>query len=157
VELIVVPRSKVAKHLLSASRGALYKSLISIGDPGSALPPGYRKVSSRLRLEFQDIVDPSDPLAPTLREVDQLLAYAPTVARLGGRCLVHCEAGISRSTAAGIIVLRAILGPGSEAEAVSIVVAQVPEASPNSRMIALADQRLGGDEAIARAIAAHRA
>lgn len=85
------------------------------------------------------------------------MAYAPTVARLGGRCLVHCEAGISRSTAAGIIVLRAILGPGSEGEAVSLVVAQVPEASPNRRLIALADQRFGGAEAIARAIAARRA
>lgn len=152
-----MPRSKVGNHLLSASKGALYKSLISIGDPGSPLPSGYRKVGSRLRLEFEDTAEESSPLGPSPRDVDALVAYAPTVARLGGRCLVHCEAGISRSTAAGIIVLRAILGPGSEGEAVSLVVAQVPEASPNRRLIALADQRFGGAEAIARAIAARRA
>ena len=142
VELIVVPRSRVAKHLLSKSNGPLFKTMVSIGDPGSRYPTGYRNVASRIRLECEDIADESNALAPTRQDVGALVAFAPTIARLGGRCLIHCEAGISRSTAAAAIVARVILGPGSEAEVVALVRSLVPEAAPNRLMIRYADELL---------------
>jgi len=56
--------------------------------------------------------------------------------------LIHCEAGVSRSTAAALILYACWLGPGLEAEAMERVLAQRPLAIPNRRMVALADDLL---------------
>lgn len=140
VELIVVPKSKVAKHLLSRSSGHLYKTMISIGDPGSRYPTGYRNVASRIRVECEDSADETNAQAPTRRDVHSIVSFAPVVAQLGGRCLIHCEAGISRSTAAAAIIARVLAGPGSESEAVALIRKLVPEAAPNRLMIRYADE-----------------
>jgi predicted protein tyrosine phosphatase len=139
VEFTVVPRNRVARNLLSKSRGPLFRSMISIGDPGSRYPTGYRTVPATIRIECADVSDPSDPLGPTRHDVSQIIGFARTIARLGGRCLIHCEAGISRSTAAAAIVARVLLGAGSEADVVAHVKALVPDARPNRLMIAFAD------------------
>ena len=56
--------------------------------------------------------------------------------------LVHCLAGISRSTAAALVVLCA-KQPGREIQAARQLRAAAPHAQPNSRIIQLADELLG--------------
>jgi predicted protein tyrosine phosphatase len=66
--------------------------------------------------------------------------------------LVHCEAGISRSTAAVVILAATLLGPGQEPEAVKIARRAVPEARPNRLMVRLADEELARNGALERAL-----
>lgn len=156
VEIVVLPRSKVAGQLLSKSQGALYKSLLSIGDPGSRLPSGYRRLAqTALRLEFVDSVNPDEDSSPTVREIEAIIKFAPTIARLGGRCLIHCEAGVSRSTASAAIISRVILGPGAEAEAMDIACGNVADASPNHLMLEIADHCLRNEGRLVAARAAY--
>ncbi|MEQ9542811.1 MAG: hypothetical protein RIU46_38995 [Deltaproteobacteria bacterium] len=151
-QLVVLPRAKVGRHLLSRSRGGQYKTVVSIGDPGSRPPPGFRSLGrSTLRLEFEDIVDAENALGPTDRDVTSIINFAPTVRRLGGICLVHCEAGVSRSTAAAAIIARIILGPGSELAAMELACGAVAFAAPNRLMLQLADEQLAADGALVQA------
>ena len=154
VELVIVPRNKVGDHLLSRSRGPSYRTLISIGDPGARYPTGYGRVAQRLRLEMEDVAHPAAAHAPQLEHVRALIGFAPTVARLGGACLVHCEAGISRSTAAALIVLRTLLPGAAPAELVDWLRERVPHAEPNRLMIRYADEVLGEVGGLYEALAA---
>ncbi len=155
-ELVVLPRSKVGKQLLSASKGPTYRSVVSIGDPGSRRPAGIGgQRRAVLRLEFEDIEDPTDPMAPTAANVETIVEFASTVARLGGKCLVHCEAGVSRSTAAAAIIARVLLGEGAEAEALRVACEKVPDAAPNRLMLRLADELLENGGRLTRARAAY--
>ena len=56
--------------------------------------------------------------------------------------LCDCEAGVSRSSAAALIMYACWLGPGREREAMERVLAQRPVAVPNRRMVGLADRLL---------------
>jgi predicted protein tyrosine phosphatase len=58
--------------------------------------------------------------------------------------LVHCVAGVSRSTAAALIAFIH-KHPGLESEAAQRLRKTAPHAHPNRRMIALADSMLGCD------------
>ena len=71
----------------------------------------------------------------------------------GTPLLVHCFAGISRSTAAGLIALT-FRHDGREEEAALRLRAAAPHAQPNRRMIELADARLGRDGRLIAALAA---
>ena len=81
---------------------------------------------------------------PTAADVRRLIAAARSLARRkAGRVVIHCQAGISRSTAAAAIFHAVALGEGREEEAVQRVFAVREYANPNRRMIALADEILG--------------
>lgn len=56
--------------------------------------------------------------------------------------LVHCWAGVSRSTAAAYILLCDRLGAGCETEVARLLRARAPHASPNSLMVRIADEAL---------------
>ena len=56
-----------------------------------------------------------------------------------GKVLIHCEAGVSRSTAAALVMYACWLGQGREYEAMERVIDQRPYAIPNRRMVRLAD------------------
>jgi predicted protein tyrosine phosphatase len=70
-----------------------------------------------------------------------------------GRVLIHCEAGVSRSSAAALIMYACWLGPGREQEAMERVLSQRPVAIPNRRMIELADKLLGRGGRLVEALA----
>lgn len=53
--------------------------------------------------------------------------------------LIHCEQGVSRSTASALIVLATLLGPGKEDAAIAEVLRLRPIAQPNSYWVTLAD------------------
>ena len=111
------------------------------------------RVPHRLRLEFVDIRSDGDGTmtAPELDHVERIVEFAPVAD--GKRTLIHCQAGISRSTAAAFIITAVLLGPGSELEALAKVLAVRPIALPNTRMVRFADEILARDGALMRALA----
>jgi predicted protein tyrosine phosphatase len=74
--------------------------------------------------------------------IDQLIAFLAAWQPDDGPLLIHCMAGISRSTAAALIAL-VVKAPGREMEAALHLRRAAPHAHPNRHLIALADQRLG--------------
>jgi predicted protein tyrosine phosphatase len=66
--------------------------------------------------------------------------------------LVHCWAGVSRSTAAAYILLCDRAGEGSEIEIARALRQRAPHASPNSLMVRLADDILGRDGRMVEAL-----
>jgi predicted protein tyrosine phosphatase len=68
--------------------------------------------------------------------------------------LIHCHAGVSRSTAAAALIL-AQAGPDRPARAVFDLVSSIrPRAWPNLRILELGDALLGRDGEIVAAVAA---
>ena len=68
--------------------------------------------------------------------------------------VVHCFAGISRSTAAAFVAVCA-LNPRAEESAIALALRRAsPTATPNGHIVALADEFLGRDGRMIRAVAA---
>lgn len=149
----IVPRVQASKLLLSKSQGAGIGCLVSIGDPGQRRPAGFARIAQRLRLEFHDVLESTEvESAPCADDVERIIRFAERNAITSLKVLVHCEAGISRSTAAALILYAVWLGPGAEGEAFARVVASVPEAHPNRTMVRLADEALGRRGALLAAL-----
>jgi len=108
----------------------------------------------RLFLSSHDIAAPAEGLqAPTTDDVARLFAFARSWAETGaGPMLVHCWAGVSRSTAAAYAIACA-LSPRSEAELAWALRAASPGATPNPLIVAHADVLLGRDGRMIAAIA----
>ena len=135
----VASRYEAGDILCSPERCAEVTYLVSIGDVQDALPLGFHNVNRKLRLLVADVVT---ELGATEQDIQQIIALARDLQSTKGRVLIHCEAGISRSTAAALIMYACWLGPGREAEAMMRVLAQRPIAIPNRRMVQLADRLL---------------
>jgi predicted protein tyrosine phosphatase len=75
----------------------------------------------------------------------RIVQLAEQLRSQSGTLLIHCEAGVSRSTATALIIHACWLGAGREDEAMRRVIAQRPYAIPNRRMVALADRFLALD------------
>ena len=116
-------------------------AIVSIGDPGESVPRAITRSQKRqLRLTFFDY-DHEASESPQLDHVRDLIAFAKDV-RPGQKLLVHCYAGISRSTASLAIIL-AVLHPELDYDAIFEAVHRIrPEAWPNKRLIAYADHIL---------------
>lgn len=95
-----------------------------------------------LRLRLHDIVEPVDGgIVPETSHVADLIAFGKTWDRTAP-FLVHCWAGISRSTAAAYILLCDIHGPGHEHRIAQGLRFHAPHAQPNRLLIRHADQLL---------------
>ena len=135
----IASRSEAGDILSSPHRCAEVTCLISIGDPHDELPAGYDNVPHKLRLLVADVVT---ELGATEEDVRRIIRLAEGLRSGTGRVLIHCEAGVSRSSAAALIMYACWLGPGREGEAMGRVLTQRPIAIPNRRMVELADKLL---------------
>lgn len=117
--------------------------LVTLLDPASmiATPEGIAP-ANHLRLGVNDIAEPLEGLiAPDQALIERILAFgrgwdasAPMV--------VHCWAGISRSTASALI-MACDRNPGcSEFDIALAMRRAAPHAYPNRRIVALADDML---------------
>jgi predicted protein tyrosine phosphatase len=139
--LIEVASRAEASNILSSSHTCSdVTCLVSIGEAHNELPEGYDNVAHKLRLVFADTIAPEN--GPTENDVRRIIELAETLCSTSGRVLIHCEAGVSRSSAAALIMYAHWLGPGREREAIAKVLAQRPVAKPNRRMVELADTML---------------
>ncbi|MET0943637.1 MAG: protein-tyrosine phosphatase family protein [Mesorhizobium sp.] len=140
-------------HSTVAATGAgRVVSLLSIGT--AVERPGTVAEADHLLLSMHDIVDEQPDLVPPGRHhVEQLLEFARGWDR-SKPLVVHCFAGISRSTAAAYIIAAALDPEREETELAATLRRASPSATPNSRLIALADGLLGRDGRMISAIAA---
>jgi predicted protein tyrosine phosphatase len=118
--------------------------LVSLLDPESMIdtPDGIERVC-HLRLGINDTAEPRDELiVPGEAHVSELISFVRGWDQKNPM-LVHCWAGISRSTAAAFIALCALNEDHPEAELARLVRARGAHAHPNRLMVRLADDILG--------------
>jgi len=105
-----------------------------------------------LRLAMNDICEPQSGLVPPCEgHVSDLIKFALAWDRQAP-LLIHCWAGISRSTAAAFITLCALNPEASEREAARALRRASPTAYPNRLLVALADEALSRDGRMMTAI-----
>lgn len=130
-----------------------YDAVISIEDPGYRRPLRFhrRPHPAHLVLKFEDIDHHEEHLAgPDEHHVSEALRFARDVE--GGRLLIHCHAGICRSTAIGLAIIADRLGQGDEERAVATLVAIAPQAVPNIIVVEIADRILTRGGALVAAL-----
>ncbi|MBO6716932.1 MAG: protein tyrosine phosphatase [Rhizobiaceae bacterium] len=115
-------------------------SLLNIGTPVER--PESIDESHHLTLSMHDIVDVlPDMTPPGVAHVQNLLNFAREWDRADAM-VVHCFAGISRSTAAAYIIAAALAPRRDEAELAWQLRLASPSATPNARLVAIADELL---------------
>jgi len=136
--------------------------LLGILDPSTPEPTIYdHDPHSRttLLLRFQDI-DASQPEGPTAEHVAKIIAFADEVrsthARTPARLLIHCHAGISRSTASAYIALARDLGVDRADDAFRALLRVTINPWPNRRLVWLADDALGANGRLLAPLDAYR-
>jgi predicted protein tyrosine phosphatase len=129
--------------------------IVSILGPEADIPPELVRIhKSLLILRFDDVIVPEPgAVCPSEEHIRSLLAFDAGAAE-DERLVVHCSAGISRSTAA-IAILLAARHRGYEDEIFSWIRAIRQQAWPNSRMIAIGDALLDCGGALVAALRHH--
>jgi predicted protein tyrosine phosphatase len=101
---------------------------------------------------MHDIVEElPDMTPPGEHHVESLLAFARAWDR-SAPLLIHCFAGISRSTAAAYTVAAALAPQRDELELAETLRRLSPSATPNIRIVTIADRLLGRNGRMVRAI-----
>jgi predicted protein tyrosine phosphatase len=135
-------RQTGARHLVT---------LINVNTPVER-PPEITP-DRHLFLGVSDIVTPLDGhVTPSESHVGQLLGFVRTWDR-ADPLLFHCWAGISRSTAAAYITACALNPAADEVDLAVILRRAAPSATPNARLVAIADDLLGRGGRMREAIA----
>jgi predicted protein tyrosine phosphatase len=149
--IIVCPLNAVAEQ---ASLHRARHAVSLLGPP--TLPPDISGIGpdNHLKLLFHDILAGREGLEPPQAvHVERLLSFVRAWPRQAP-LLIHCYAGISRSTAAAYISWCAIRPELDEAQLAERLRAASPSATPNALMVSFADALLGRQGAMVRAIAA---
>lgn len=109
--------------------------------------------ANHLFLGMSDISAPMDGhVVPAQEHVERFLAFVRAWDR-AAPLVIHCWAGISRSTAAAYIAACA-LGPARDEDEIATALrSAAPSATPNARLVAVADGLLGRDGRMSAAIA----
>ncbi|MGE0045226.1 MAG: tyrosine phosphatase family protein [Hyphomonadaceae bacterium] len=118
--------------------------VVSLLDPSSLFPDAVRHgVTRHLKVGVNDI---SEIIAGQTHPIEQHVRDVLTFVEDWDRAdpiLVHCYAGISRSTATAYTIACA-LNPSTDEEEIAWTLREAsPSAWPNRRIIALADAELG--------------
>jgi predicted protein tyrosine phosphatase len=119
--------------------------VLSILDPDWPEPGAFEAFDphSRATFRFHDAIEPAPGvLAPQEADVEAILAFARDAGDIG-HLLIHCHAGISRSTAAMLAILAQAHPHESERSLADRITRIRPQAWPNLRMVVFADALLG--------------
>ncbi len=135
---------------------ALHKPshMISLLDPGSMVDtPQAIARTNHLQVGINDISEPEDGLIfPQVDHVQEVIDFASAWPR-EAPILIHCWAGISRSTASAFITMCVHNEAGNERALAKRIRDAAPHAQPNRRIVALADDLLGRKGAMVDAVA----
>ena len=148
-------------HELCTYQDAAVTHVLSILDPGFPDPQDFSTYGphERLTLRFDDIIEPLPGMsAPEYRHIEALLEFGRGLPGDGdplSHLLVHCHAGVSRSTAS-LVTILAEAQPQHDEEAIFAEIRAIrPQAWPNSRMIAMADEVLARGGRLVAALRRH--
>jgi predicted protein tyrosine phosphatase len=128
-------------HETIATTGACHVISLLAHDANLTRPAAIA-AENHLWLQLDDISVPQDGfVAPQIEHVEQLIAFVGRWPRESA-LVIHCHAGISRSSAAAFVAACA-LSPASDEQAIAIALRRAsPTATPNIRIVAIADQLL---------------
>ena len=132
-------------HELDAHSARDVTHILSLLDPGTPQPTAFSTYDPHVRttLYFHDAIEPGPNIVlPEMSDIETILAFARDAGDVG-HLLIHCHMGISRSTAAMLMVMAQAFPKDREDSLVDRLTEIRPQAWPNSRMIAFADERLG--------------
>lgn len=127
--------------------------ILSIAEPGyrNVTPAGI-EAGHHHHLNFDDIVEAIPGyVEPSEQHVGSIIDLAAELADTD-RILVHCQAGISRSSAAALILL-AVRNPGHERDTAALLRREGPWFAPNRLMVEIADRLLGRGPVLSKALA----
>jgi predicted protein tyrosine phosphatase len=129
------------------------RSLVTLLNSGTrVVRPKPIAPERHLYIGVADIVeDAPGHILPADSHVRELLDFVGSWDR-AAPLLIHCFAGVSRSTAAAFISVCALAPRRDEAEIAQALRAASPTATPNPRLVALADAVLGRAGRMSRAI-----
>ena len=148
--IVVSPLSGIAA---AASRWTPRTMLTLMSTSEPVEPPPC--VETHMALTFNDVVDVAAAARGLRPPASEHVAAIIDLARDAERpLLIHCWFGVSRSPAAALIAAAALQPQRSERELTDELRALAPYATPNARMIALADEALGRGGRLAEAVAA---
>ena len=155
LDVMILDRTKAGKALLS--KNSKITHAVSIFDASTFA--GYRPNAKpaagfywfkgkKLACQFDDVTrEDTGYVACTDEHVQALIDFGNVLRKdlekQACNLLVHCHAGISRSTASAFTILCIVYGAGREEEAIKKVFDVRPIAYPNERLVAIADRLLG--------------
>jgi len=118
--------------------------LVSLLAPGTAMVrPAVILERNHLWLSLHDIAEPQEGMTlPGEAHMRTLLDFAQGWNR-AKPLVINCYAGISRSTACAYIIAAALSPSRDEGELAQALRLASPSATPNPRLVALADAMLG--------------
>ena len=136
-----------------AATGA--RSLVTLLNPGTpVVRPTAIAAERHLFIAVGDIIEETPGhVLPDETHVATLLDFIRAWDR-AEPLLIHCYAGVSRSTAAAFIAACALAPERDEAAIAQALRAASPTATPNARIVALADAALQRGGRMSQAIAA---
>ena len=125
-------RATGASHILT-----VMANVAQVQRPQSVLEANH------LRVQMDDITEVMDGfVAPNEAHIEKVLTFVRSWDRRAPM-VVHCYAGISRSTASAFAAVCALNPERGEANIAQALRRASPTATPNSRIVSLADQLLG--------------
>jgi len=138
--LHVCPLSRLHETVATA-RASHVVTLMGAG--AEVQRPATVAAERHLFIGVSDILEPLDGhVLAAAEHVERLLAFVRAWDR-GSPLVFHCWAGISRSTAAAYLAACA-LAPERDEAAIALTLRKAsPSATPNARLVALADDILG--------------
>ncbi len=131
------------------------RSLMTLLSPGTSVERPPEILPERhLYIAVSDILIPiPGQTAPDEKHLAELLAFVRAWDR-AEPMVIHCFAGVSRSTAAAFIVACALAPERDEFEIAHAIRQASPTATPNARLVALADEALERDGRMIAAVEA---
>jgi predicted protein tyrosine phosphatase len=165
-EFLITSREDARRALCDPDVGKTIKNVVSIGEVRSSPPSGFHLPwRTRIRLKFDDVEHAKLPSYEGCTEDDvaRIIRFGSRIAKDPKLTLVHCAAGISRSSAVTVVLLAVALGVGQEAEAVTQLGQAVRRTldlglrsddyiRPNRRVVWMADKALGHGGALFGAV-----
>jgi predicted protein tyrosine phosphatase len=138
-------------HSTVAATGASH-ILTVMGKVEKAVRPTSILEVNHLRISMDDITEIAEGFtAPTAGHVESALTFVRTWDRKAP-LVIHCFAGISRSTATAFMAACALNPHRSESEIAQRIREASPCASPNRLIVSLADDLLGRKGRMVRAL-----
>ncbi len=122
---------------------------LSILDPEWPVPEAFGAFGehAKLELRFHDVIDEydTDVIAPQREHVAELLSFGRGLLeepQADAHLLIHCHAGVSRSTASMALILAQALPDVAASRIFAEILRIRPQAWPNLRILELGDVQL---------------
>lgn len=148
--IIVAPLSRIGE--VAERHGA--RHMVTLINADTPVPrPAVVSADDHLFLGFNDITVPVEGMTPPAAEhVESLLGFVQDRWDRSSPLLIHCFAGISRSTAAAYITAMALNPDLDEMDHALVLRRAAPSATPNIRLVGFADDILGRNGRMVSAI-----